>query len=153
MGDGDVVFVGFDDPGSVRIEKKGVKVRANPEPRFVPLQIDRQRFPWFDLDPEGLVDRQTRIEVKAMEGVEAGNRPHGRRAGTGVAELGRFPGGDVVALFIDQVVVAGSGEVGDTVFFDRFIDGNRNRTVLEEGLFEVEDVVGDHLGAGVWPAL
>ncbi len=47
---------------------------------------------------------------------------------------------------IDQVVVSGGGEVGDTGRGD-FVDRNSHRAVLEEGFFKVEDVVGDHLGA------
>ena len=42
-----------------------------------------------------------------------------------------------------EVVVAGGGEVGDP-FGDDFVDRDRDRAVLEEGLFEVADVVDDH---------
>ena len=69
------------------------------------------------------------------------------RAVAGVAELRRFPGGDFVVFGVEEVVVAGRGQVGDAVA-DHFVDRHRHRSVLEERLFEVGDVVDDHLRPG-----
>ncbi len=50
------------------------------------------------------------------------------------------------AACVEQVVVARRREVGRAAF-DDFVDRDRHRTILEERLFEVKDVVGDDLGA------
>ena len=48
---------------------------------------------------------------------------------------------------VDQVLVSRSGEIADASA-EHFVDRNCDRAVLEERLFEVEDVVDDHFGPG-----
>ncbi len=144
-------------------QQKGVEVGADAVPRFRPLQVERQFFPCFDGDAEGVVLRRAGIEVHAVGGPQAlwsgvafrffgffdffGEFDDRGRAAAGIAELRRLPGGDVATSGVEQVVVPRGGEVGGAAG-DHFVHRACDGAVLEERLFEVGDVVGDHPGAG-----
>ena len=104
----------------------------------------------LDLDPEGLVDSRPGIEVHAVGPVEFGEDFDFLRAASGIAECLRFPGGDFVAFGVEEVFVPGGGEIGDPVSSVTLLHGRRDRAFLEERLFEIGDVVGDHLGSGAF---
>ena len=138
---GDFGFFGVDFA-----EQVGVEVGFDAVPRFRPADRKPQRHAHFDRDPEGVVFAGARVEVEAVASGDA-DRDRAERGVFGVAEFRRFPGADAGFFGGTEVVVAGRGEVGDSGC-GHFRHRRRHRPVLEHRLFEVGDVVDDHVGPG-----
>ena len=110
------------------VEQEGVEISPHPVPGLGPLQVEQEFVGRFHRDTEGVVASRPGVEIHAVGRVQAlriGVFPFffrffdlfrefddRRRAGSGVAEFRRFPGGDVAAFGVDQVVVAGGREIG-----------------------------------------
>lgn len=128
------------------VEEVGIEVGLNAAPRLGPLEVDIESRATFDSDPEGrVVGAWIGIEIHAL-GHVGEHRHKRRRAGRRLAERRRLPGGDLAAR-VDQVAVAGRGEVGGSAL--RHIPRrDADRALLEEGLREVDDIVDDRPRAG-----
>ena len=119
------------------------------EPWFRPLEVEHRRPARLHFHVRLGVFAGGRIEVHAG-GADHPDRGQFRRAAH--RAIGRrFPGADRFAFFrtgfSSRVFIARRGQVGDSEF-GHFLDRDRDRPVLEEGLFEVADVVDDHVGTG-----